>query len=77
MTGYLKLSTTDVSKAEMIAYTVDKAVDDLHSFDLDNKAYMGVVRSLAFNLKRNEVRTTRPNIGITAYKYVFTIQLSC
>ena len=56
LTGYLKLSTTDVSKAEMIAYTVDKAVDDLHSFDLDNKAYMGVVRSLAFNLKRNEVR---------------------
>ena len=40
----------------MVAYTVDKAVDDLHSFDLDNKSYMGIVRSLAFNLKRNEVR---------------------
>ena len=60
----MKLSTTDVSKAEMIAYTVDKAVDDLHSFDLDNKAYMGVVRSLAFNLKRNEVRTTLPRQGM-------------
>lgn len=39
----------------MIAYAIDKAVDEKHSFDLDNKAYMGVVRSLAFNLKRNEV----------------------
>lgn len=77
MTGYLKLSTTDVSKAEMIAYTVDKAVDDLHSFDLDNKAYMGVVRSLAFNLKRNEVRTTHPDIGITAHEFFFQNQLPC
>jgi hypothetical protein len=74
LTGYLKLSTTDVSKAEMIAYTVDKAVDDLHSFDLDNKAYMGVVRSLAFNLKRNEVRTS-PNMGITAHEFFFQKQL--
>ena len=62
------MSTTDVSKAEMIAYTVDKAVDDLHSFDLDNKAYMGVVRSLAFNLKRNEVRETLPRQKMTAIK---------
>ena len=56
LTGYLKLSTQDADHAEQIAFTVDKAVDELHSFDLDNKAYMGVVRSLAFNLKRNEVR---------------------
>lgn len=65
------MSTTDVSKAEMIAYTVDKAVDDLHSFDLDNKAYMGVVRSLAFNLKRNEVRKKRllPKVSYLHTKY--------
>ena len=61
LTGYLKLSTASSSSdggdsAEIAAYTVDKAVDGLHSFDLDNKAYMGLVRSLAFNLKRNEVR---------------------
>lgn len=55
LTGYLKLSTSDADKSELIAYNVDKAVDGLHSFDLDNKAYMGIIRSLAFNLKRNEV----------------------
>lgn len=44
-----------MTKAEMVAYAIDKAVDENHSFDLDNKAYMGIVRSLAFNLKRNEV----------------------
>jgi hypothetical protein len=53
--GHLKLNTTDLSKAENIAFSIDKAVDKMHSFDLDNKGYMGLVRSLAFNLKRNEV----------------------
>mmetsp|Transcript_2785 Transcript_2785/g.2918 ORF Transcript_2785/g.2918 Transcript_2785/m.2918 type:complete len:303 (+) Transcript_2785:252-1160(+) len=52
--GHLKVNTTDLSKAENIAFSVDKAVDRVHSFDLDNKGYMGLVRSLAFNLKRNE-----------------------
>lgn len=55
LAGYLKLATTEMTKAEMVAYAIDKAVDENHSFDLDNKAYMGIVRSLAFNLKRNEV----------------------
>lgn len=52
------MTTTDMTKAEMVAYAIDKAVDEKHSFDLDNKAYMGIVRSLAFNLKRNEVLTS-------------------
>jgi hypothetical protein len=55
LAGYLKLATSDMTKAETIAYAIDRAVDEKHSFDLDNKAYMGIVRSLAFNLKRNEV----------------------
>lgn len=53
--GHLKLNTTDLSKAENVAFLIDKAVEKMHSFDLDNKGYMGLVRSLAFNLKRNEV----------------------
>ena len=56
LAGYLKLSTSDADKSELIAFTVDKAVDGLHPFDLDNKSYMGMIRSIAFNLKRNEVR---------------------
>ena len=58
LSDQIKLSTTDVAKADAVALAIDKAIDDLpqHSYDLDNKSYMGKLRSLIFNIKRNEVR---------------------
>jgi hypothetical protein len=52
----LTMTAADTAKAEALACAIDKEVNELHSFDLDNKAYLGLVRSLSFNLKRNEVR---------------------
>ena len=58
-----------------LAMAIDKAIDDLpqHSYDLDNKSYMNKLRSLVFNIKRNEVVYIKshlnainipPNMGI-------------
>ena len=54
----LKLSTSDDARAMAVALAVDMAIDQLpqHSFNYDNKSYMGKARSFVFNMKRNEVR---------------------
>lgn len=63
LSDQIKLSTADEAKAEAAALAIDKAIDDLpqHSYDLDTKSYMGKLRSLIFNIKRNEVSYIMPD----------------
>jgi hypothetical protein len=44
--------------AKFLAFNVEASINAVHSADRDSKAYLNKSRSLAFNLKKNEVRTT-------------------
>ena len=78
----LKLSTSDDARATALALAVDKAVDQLpqHSYDYEIKSYMGKLRSLVFNIKRNEVRlcsgTARMMWGLTPSFSLFLAPLA-
>lgn len=48
--------------AKFLAFNAEASVNKLHSAVSDNKAYLNKARSLAFNLKKNEV--CAPFIGL-------------
>lgn len=50
----LKLETVD-GVAKFLSYNIEASVYALHSAERDQKAYVNKARSLAFNLKKNEV----------------------
>ena len=41
--------------AKFLSFNVEASINSVHSADRDAKAYMNKARSLAFNLKKNEV----------------------
>jgi hypothetical protein len=50
-----KLETVE-GVAKFLSFNVEASVNALHAADRDQKAYLNKARSLAFNLKKNEVR---------------------
>ena len=47
---------TDVGVAKFLSFNVEASIHKIHSAVSDQKAYLIKARSLAFNLKKNEVR---------------------
>lgn len=41
--------------AKFLAFNVEASINKLHTAESDNKNYLNKARSLAFNLKKNEV----------------------
>ena len=51
---HLKLNT-NVSIAKFLAFNVESSINKLHDSINDNKGYLNKAKSLAYNIKKNEV----------------------
>ena len=48
-------ANTQLSLAKFLAFNVESSINKLHNVNSDGKAYLQKAKSIAYNLKKNEV----------------------